>query len=187
MVFNDANTVLLSAMQEALPSFLPKAKQKDGLIEYKWQANPKYKVLLDALNDRGQLQHTLSREILEGARKDTVDYNSKAAKAMNLLSVPFSGAEKYSRATSALATFNLAKKKGKSDAEAAAEAVNLVIDVHTTGMAAEGPSLMQHPVGRVMFTFKSFIWNSASVIGMGFYDSVANVPGPERTQARKQL
>jgi hypothetical protein len=185
--FNDANTVLLSAMQEALPSFLPKAKQKDGLIEYKWQANPKYKVLLDALNDRGQLQHTLSREILEGARKDTVDYNSKAAKAMNLLSVPFSGAEKYSRATSALATFNLAKKKGKSDAEAAAEAVNLVIDVHTTGMAAEGPSLMQHPVGRVMFTFKSFIWNSASVIGMGFYDSVANVPGPERTQARKQL
>jgi hypothetical protein len=54
-------------------------------------------------------------------------------------------------------------------------------------MAAEGPSLMQHPVGRVMFTFKSFIWNSASVIGMGFYDSVANVPGPERTQARKQL
>jgi hypothetical protein len=185
--FNDANTVLLSAMQEALPSFLPKAKQKDGLIEYKWQTNPKYKVLLDALNDRGQLQHTLSREILEGARKDTVDYNSKAAKAMNLLSVPFSGAEKYSRATSALATFNLAKKKGKSDAEAAAEAVNLVIDVHTTGMAAEGPSLMQHPVGRVMFTFKSFIWNSASVIGMGFYDSVANVPGPERTQARKQL
>jgi hypothetical protein len=185
--FNDANTVLLSAMQEALPSFLPKSQRQDSLIEYKWQANPKYKVLLDALNDRGQLQHTLSREILEGARKDTVDYNSKAAKAMNLLSVPFSGAEKYSRATSALATFNLAKKKGKSDAEAAAEAVNLVIDVHTTGMAAEGPSLMQHPVGRVMFTFKSFIWNSASVIGMGFYDSVANVPGPERTQARKQL
>jgi len=185
--FNDANTVLLSAMQEALPSFLPKNKQQDGLIEYKWQANPKYKALLDALNDRGQLQHTLSREILEGARKDTVDYNSKAAKAMNLLSMPFSGAEKYSRATSALATFNLAKQKGKSDAEAAAEAVNLVIDVHTTGMAAEGPSLMQHPVGRVMFTFKSFIWNSASVTGMSFYDSVANVPGPERTQARKQL
>jgi len=185
--FNDANTVLLSAMQEALPSFLPKNKQQDGLIEYKWQANPKYKALLDALNERGQLQHTLSREILEGARKDTVDYNGALAKTMNLLSMPFSGAEKYSRATSALATFNLAKKKGKSDAEAAAEAVNLVIDVHTTGMAAEGPSLMQHPVGRVMFTFKSFIWNSASVTGMTFYDSVAKEDKATRTMARNQL
>ena len=185
--FNDANTVLLSAMQEALPSFLPKNKQQEGLIEYKWQANPKYKALLDALNERGQLQHTLSREILEGARKDTVDYNGALAKTMNLLSMPFSGAEKYSRATSALATFNLAKKKGKSDAEAAAEAVNLVIDVHTTGMAAEGPSLMQHPVGRVMFTFKSFIWNSASVTGMTFYDSVAKEDKATRTMARNQL
>ena len=185
--FNDANTVLLSAMQEALPSFLPKNKQQEGLIEYKWQANPKYKALLDALNERGQLQHTLSREILEGARKDTVDYNGALAKTMNLLSMPFSGAEKHSRATSALATFNLAKKKGKSDAEAAAEAVNLVIDVHTTGMAAEGPSLMQHPVGRVMFTFKSFIWNSASVTGMTFYDSVAKEDKATRTMARNQL
>ena len=185
--FSDANTVLLSAMREALPSFRPKGQRQDGLIEYKWQSDPKYKVLLAALEDRGQLKHTLNREIMEGARKDTVDYNSKAAKMMNLLSAPMSGTEKYSRATTALATFNLAKKKGKSDAEAADEAVNTVIDVHTTGMAAEGPRLMQHDVGRVTFTFKSFIWNSAIFTGMNFYDSVAKEDTATRTMARKQL
>ena len=185
--FSDANTVLLSAMREALPSFRPKGQRQDGLIEYKWQSDPKYKVLLAALEDRGQLKHTLNREIMEGARKDTVDYNSKAAKMMNLLSAPMSGTEKYSRATTALATFNLAKKKGKSDAEAAAEAVNTVIDVHTTGMAAEGPRLMQHDVGRVTFTFKSFIWNSAIFTGMNFYDSIAKEDTATRTMARKQL
>ena len=185
--FSDANTVLLSAMKEALPSFRPKGQRQDGLIEYKWQSDPKYKVLLAALEDRGQLKHTLNREIMEGARKDTVDYNSKAAKMMNLLSAPMSGTEKYSRATTALATFNLAKKKGKSDAVAADEAVNTVIDVHTTGMAAEGPRLMQHDVGRVTFTFKSFIWNSAIFTGMNFYDSVAKEDTATRTMARKQL
>ena len=186
--FNDANTVLLSAMKEALPSFVAKEKRaEEGLLKYKWQSDPKYKVLLEALEDRGQLKHTLNREIMEGARKDTVDYNSKAAKMMNLLSVPMSGTEKYSRATTALATFNLAKKKGKSDAEAAAEAVNTVIDVHTTGMAAEGPRLMQHDVGRVTFTFKSFIWNSAIFTGMNFYDSVSKEDTATRAMARKQL
>jgi hypothetical protein len=185
--FSEANKVLMSAMQEALPSFRPKNQRQESLIEYKWQSDPKYKALYDGLMEKAQLEHTLSREILEGSKQSTADFNSNSARFMNLLSMPFSGAEKYSRATTAIATYNLAKASGKTDAQAVEEAVNEVMDVHTSGLAAEGPSLMQHPLGRVMFTFKSFIWNSANVIGMTMYDSVASENAATRSSARKQV
>ena len=185
--FNEANKVLKSAMQEALPSFLPKNQRQESLIEYKWQSDPKYKTLYDGLMEKAQLEHTLSREILEGSKQSTADFNSGKARFMNLLSMPFSGAEKYSRATTAIATYNLAKASGKTDAQAVQEAVDEVMDVHTSGLAAEGPSLMQHPLGRVMFTFKSFIWNSANVIGMTMYDSMASQDAATRSSARKQV
>ena len=185
--FNEANKVLMSAMQEALPSFRPKNQRQESLIEYKWQSDPKYKALYDGLMEKAQLEHTLSREILEGSKQSTADFNSRYARFMNLLSMPFSGAEKYSRATTAIATYNLAKASGKTDAQAVEEAVNEVMDVHTSGLAAEGPSLMQHPAGRVMFTFKSFIWNSANVIGMTMYNSVASEDAATRSMARKQV
>ena len=185
--FNEANKVLMSAMQEALPSFRPKNQRQESLIEYKWQSDPKYKALYDGLMEKAQLEHTLSREILEGSKQSTADFNSNSARFMNLLSMPFSGAEKYSRATTAIATYNLAKANGKTEAQAVEEAVNEVMDVHTSGLAAEGPSLMQHPAGRVMFTFKSFIWNSANVIGMTMYNSVASEDAATRSMARKQV
>jgi hypothetical protein len=177
----------MSAMQEALPSFRPKNQRQESLIEYKWQSDPKYKALYDGLMEKAQLEHTLSREILEGSKQSTADFNSRNARFMNLLSMPFSGAEKYSRATTAIATYNLAKANGKTEAQAVEEAVNEVMDVHTSGLAAEGPSLMQHPLGRVMFTFKSFIWNSANVIGMTMYNSVASEDATTRSMARKQV
>jgi hypothetical protein len=185
--FTEANKVLMSAMQEALPSFRPKNQRQESLIEYKWQSDPKYKALYDGLMEKAQLEHTLSREILEGSKQSTADFNSNSARFMNLLSMPFSGAEKYSRATTAIATYNLAKANGKTEAQAVEEAVNEVMDVHTSGLAAEGPSLMQHPAGRVMFTFKSFIWNSANVIGMTMYNSVASEDAATRSMARKQV
>ncbi len=185
--FNKANKVLLSAMNEALPSFRPKEQRQDGLLEYKWHSNPKYKTLFEGLVLKAQLEHTLAREIFEGSKVATPDYSSTKIKTMNLLSTPFSATEKYSRATTAIATYNLAKAAGKTDAVAVEEAVNEVMDVHTSGIAAEGPSLMQHPVGRVVFTFKSFIWKSATVTGMAMYDSVANQDKATRRMARRQV
>ena len=186
--FAQANRVLLAAMKETLPSFRPKDQRaENGLIEYKWQADPKYKTLYDGLMEKAQLEHTLARELLDGTKKDTADFDSRSAKLMNMLSMPFSGAEKYSRATTAIATYNLAKANGKSDSAAVDEAVNEVIDVHTSGLAAEGPGLMQHPLGRIALTFKTFIWNSASVIGYGIYQATFNSDKATRLQAQKQV
>ena len=186
--FEQANRVLLSAMKEAFPSLKKKGERElDNFITYKWQNDPKYKTLYDGLMEKAQLEHTLARELLDGTKKDTSDFDSRTAKFMNMLSMPFSGAEKYSRATTAIATYNLAKANGKSDSAAVDEAVNQVIDVHTSGLAAEGPSLMQHPLGRVAFTFKSFIWNSASLVGYGIYEATAGSDKATRLQAQKQV
>ena len=68
-------------------------------------------------------------------------------------------------------------------------------------MAAEGPSFIQHPIGRVVFTFKTFIWNSAIVTafamkqaGMfrplgiqGAVDQQGNVDAEARRIARRQV
>ncbi len=186
--FEQANRVLLSAMKEAFPSLKKKGERElDNFTTYKWQNDPKYKTLYDGLMEKAQLEHTLARELLDGTKKDTSDFDSRTAKFMNMLSMPFSGAEKYSRATTAIATYNLAKANGKSDSAAVDEAVNQVIDVHTSGLAAEGPSLMQHPLGRVAFTFKSFIWNSASLVGYGIYEATAGSDKATRLQAQKQV
>ena len=133
---------------------------------------PQYKKLAEALDAVGQRQHTLQREITEGARQSTEEYTGLGAKVMSYLSIPFTEAEKYSRSVTGIAAYELAKQKrptGKkyqrmTNEEAAIEyAIEVVTDVHTSGMAAEGPRAMQHPIGRVMFTFKTFIWNSAVV------------------------
>ena len=186
--FEQANRVLLSAMKEAFPSLKKKGERElDNFTTYKWQNDPKYKTLYDGLMEKAQLEHTLARELLDGTKKDTSDFDSRTAKFMNILSMPFSGAETYSRATTAIATYNLAKANGKSDSAAVDEAVNQVIDVHTSGLAAEGPSLMQNPLGRVAFTFKSFIWNSASLVGYGIYEATAGSDKATRLQAQKQV
>jgi hypothetical protein len=54
-------------------------------------------------------------------------------------------------------------------------------------MAAEGPSLMQGNFGRVMFTFKSFIWNSAVITAMATNNALRGETAEIRSIARKQV
>ena len=171
--FGKANAALLRAMKVAHPFGREKMGWDTGTVRNPhWVDMPQYKKLAEALDAVGQRQHTLQREITEGARQSTEEYTGLGAKVMSYLSIPFTEAEKYSRSVTGIAAYELAKQKrptGKkyqrmTNEEAAIEyAIEVVTDVHTSGMAAEGPRAMQHPIGRVMFTFKTFIWNSAVV------------------------
>jgi len=172
--FGKANASLLQAMKIASPFGRGKLNKDTGTIRNPdWVDMPRYKNLVAQLDAVGQREHTLQREVTEGARQSTQEYTGFMAKVMSYASIPFTEAEKYSRGVTAIAAYELAKQKkppgkqyeGMTNEQAAAEyAVNTVIDVHTSGMAAEGPSVVQHPIGRVIFTFKTFIWNSAIVI-----------------------
>ena len=183
--FRKSNAALLRAMRIAKPS-IKDWNSDTQTFEPAWIKDPKYASLVEGLDAMGQREHTMQREILEGSRQRAQDYDALGAKAMNLASLPFTEAEKYSRATTAIAAYELAKAEGKSDAKAVEEAVKLTMDVHTSGMAAEGPSLMQGNFGRVMFTFKSFIWNSAVITAMATNNALRGEPAI-RSIARKQV
>lgn len=209
--FGKANAALLKAMKIAHPFGKGKLNKDTGTIRNPdWVDAEEYRGLAEALDAVGQRQHTLQREITEGARQSTEEYTGLWPKIQSYLSIPFTEAEKYSRGVTAIAAYNLAKQqrptgsqyKGMTNEEAAIEyAINMVTDVHTSGMAAEGPSLIQHPIGRVVFTFKTFIWNSAIITafamkqaGMfrplgiqGAVDQQGNVDAEARRIARNQV
>jgi len=182
-----ANAAIARAMKVAMPSMKNLDKDTYTFENLDWTNNDRYSVLKDTLDMYGQREHTMQREILEGAKQTAEDYSSGYAKAMNLGSLPFTEAEKYSRATSAIAAYELALDAGKSQKVAAEEAVKLTMDVHTSGIAAEGPGWLQNGFGRVMWTFKTFIWNSASITAQAMNASLRGESAEVRKQARKQV
>ncbi len=153
-----------------------------------------YKALYDTLMEHGQLQHTLAREILEGTRRTSGEFSSNKAKVMDFLSIPFAATEKYNRATTAIAAYEMALKgnaalnvKPMSKADAIQYALKTVKDVNTSGMAATSPRFMQGGAGRIMLTFKSFIWNSAYVVARSFVQATRDADPDVRRIAQRQL
>ena len=126
-----------------------------------WSKNARYKNLYNTLMDHAQLEHTMAREVLEGRRQKTSDYLGVKARILDGLSIPFAATEKYNRGVTAIAAYDLARKSGMNEEKAVRYALDTVKNVHTSGLAATGPKWMQTPMGRLFFTFKSFVWNSA--------------------------
>jgi hypothetical protein len=155
-----------------------------------------YRALFDVLNDHGQLQHTLAREALEGRRQATSDYTGVKAQIMDLISSPFHKTEVLNRGATAIAAYDLALKgnpalgiKPMNQQDAIRYALKTVKDINTSAMAATAPRYMQSGLGRVFFTFKSFVWNSAFVVARAFHQAVLakNIPPEVQREARRQL
>jgi hypothetical protein len=149
--------------------------------------DPKYKALYQSLMDHAQFEHTMAREVLEARRMTTGDYLGVKAKVLDFLSIPFSATERYNRGVTAVAAFDLARAQGMSEADAIKYAVTTVKDINTSGMAVTAPKYMQSPVGRVFFTFKSFVWNSAFVVARAFHQAYKGESPEVRRIAQRQL
>lgn len=149
--------------------------------------DPKYKALYDALINHAQLEHTMAREVLEARRMTTGDYLGVKAKILDTLSIPFSATERYNRGVTAVAAYDLARAQGMSEADAIKYAVTTVKDINTSGMAVTAPKYMQSGFGRVFFTFKSFVWNSAFVVARAFHQAYKGESPEVRRIARRQL
>jgi hypothetical protein len=149
--------------------------------------NPKYKALYESLMDHAQFEHTMAREVLEARRMTTGDYLGVKAKILDTLSIPFSATERYNRGVTAVAAFDLARAQGMSEADAIKYAVTTVKDINTSGMAVTAPKYMQSPIGRVFFTFKSFVWNSAFIVARAFHQAYKGESPEVRRIAQRQL
>ena len=147
----------------------------------------RYKDLFDVLNDHAQLSHTLAREVLEGQRQTTAEFTGLKAKVMDGLSIPFAATEKLNRGATAIAAYDLAMSSGMSKDAAIQYALRTVKDINTSGLSATAPSWMQHPLGRVFFTFKSFVWNSAFIMARSFHQAFKGESPAVRREARRQF
>ena len=157
-----------------------------------------YKGLYDFLMDHAALKHTMAREIMEGGRQSSEEFDTLSAKVMNLLSKPFSVTEEYNRATIGIAAYKLAidnpqmvPAEYRSEKGAQEYALKMVKDVNTSGMAATGPRLMQGDfaggIGRATFTFKSFLWQSAYVTARAFHQSIKGETAEVKRAAFRQF
>jgi hypothetical protein len=152
-----------------------------------WSKLPRYKNLYETMMSHAQLEHTQAREVLEGRKQKTSDFTSTKAKLFDGLSLPLAATERYNRAVTAIAAYELMRGKGASDADAVQYALQTTKDIHTSGMAATGPRWMQGPIGRVFFTFKSFVWNQAFVTARAFHQAFKGEKPEIRAAARRQL
>ena len=148
---------------------------------------PKYAKLFEVLNDHAQLEHTTAREVMEGRRQSTSDFIGLKAKIMDGISIPFAKTEVLNRGATAIAAYDLALASGKSEADAIRYALDTNKQLNTSGLGATAPRYMQHPVGRVFFTFKTFTWNAAFVVGRAFHQAFKGESPEVRREARRQL
>lgn len=148
---------------------------------------PKYEALFRALNDRAQLEHTQAREVLEGHRAKTGDYLGVKARVMDAISIPFAKGEVLNRGATSVAAYDLALSSGMSQADAIEYAVNINKKINTSGLSATAPKYMQHPLGRVFFTFKTFVWNHAFVTARAFHQAFKGESQKIRGVALRQL
>lgn len=147
-----------------------------------WSADPRYSKLHALMVDRNQLVNSLDREILEARDVATKDHTGIMSAVLRLTSIPFTESEKYNRAVTAMAAYDLARGRGMKEEEAVEYAVRTVEDMHTSGSAANGSKMFQSDLGRVFFTFKSFAWNSAYVTGRAWAIAARNAKNMQQAE-----
>jgi len=173
--FDKSSTALLSASKTTI----------DYIFNNKVPS--KYAKLFDVLNDHAQLEHTMAREVLEGRRQTTSEFTGTKARIMDILSIPFSKTEVLNRGATAIAAYDLARGSGMKEDDAIRYALNTVKEINTSGLSSTAPRYMQHPAGRIFFTFKSFVWNTAFVVGRAFHQAVKGESPAVRKEAFRQL
>ena len=173
--FDKSSTALLSASKTTI----------DYIFNNKVPS--KYSKLFDVLNDHAQLEHTMAREVLEGRRQTTSEFTGTKARVMDILSIPFSKTEILNRGATAIAAYDLARGSGMKEDDAIRYALTTVKEINTSGLSATAPRYMQHPAGRIFFTFKSFVWNTAFVVGRAFHQAVKGESPAVRKEAFRQL
>ena len=173
--FDKSSTALLSASKTTI----------DYIFNNKVPS--KYAKLFDVLNDHAQLEHTMAREVLEGRRQTTSEFTGTKARIMDILSIPFSKTEVLNRGATAIAAYDLARGSGMKEDDAIRYALTTVKEINTSGLSSTAPRYMQHPAGRIFFTFKSFVWNTAFVVGRAFHQAVKGESPAVRKEAFRQL
>lgn len=156
-------------------------------------ATGEYKQFFKTLIDRGVIGAAAEQELLQAQRIQLSGYDSLGDKANYIAGYVMKNSERFNRETTLLASFMLAREKGKSFNDALEEAISNNNDVNGAVLPASDSRLYQTNLGRVFLTFRKYILNASILIAGTFKDALARVEPNDaqqkllRTVARRRL
>ena len=112
--------------------------------------------LYKGLQENGQINISISQEILGMRTKPTSKEDRVKQSVQVALSFAHQHSEMANREVTAIATYNLAKQAGRTDAQALQEAIDVVTQSQGSGMIETAGTIFQSPVGRTVLMFKRF-------------------------------
>jgi hypothetical protein len=154
----------------------------------------KYYDLIQELQARGVTNVSVAQEILD-TRASRGDSMSKLRRNLGTaLGIMHHHAGMANREITAMAAYELAKKAGKSEAQAVDYAISTTNQVNSSGAIETAGTVFQHPIGRVILMFKRFAHNLVFLMARTAYVAIKgdkNLTPEEQVMAksiaRKQL
>jgi len=182
-----------AAMKSATSMYLNGAKDNNSTFLPDWtfgagkNLRPDLKRLYDAAVQQAVIRRSTSHEIVDMRKATAGDYAGLRAKVETGLAWVFQNSERANREITLIAAYELARKKGLSEAAAIAKAMDTVKAAHGSALSETAPRYFQGDVGRVIFTFKRFAQSQIYLLGKLFNQAFRDADPKVRDVARKQL
>lgn len=176
-------------MLRAMKMFAQGGVDEQGNFTFGNAATGEVKTFFDYLTKRGVIGIAAEQELRQAQRAKISGYESALDKLNFVLGYVFKNSERFNREVTMLASFMLAREKGKSFKTAAEEAIRLNNNINGTVLPEAASRMYQTNLGRVILTFRTFALTQIINLSRAFGQALNAVDAtPEdRKIARRQL
>ena len=179
----------IGAMTRAMKMFAEGGVDDQGNFTFGNAATGEAKTFFDYLTKRGVIGIAAEQELRQAQRAKIGGYQTTLDKINYVMGYVFKNSERFNREVTMLASFMLAREKGKSFKTAAEEAIRLNNNINGTVLPESASRLYQTNLGRVILTFRTFaltqIINLSRMFGRAL--NAIDATPEERSIARKQM
>ena len=179
----------IGAMTRAMKMFAEGGVDDQGNFTFGNAATGEAKTFFDYLTKRGVIGIAAEQELRQAQRAKIGGYQTTFDKLNYVMGYVFKNSERFNREVTMLASFMLAREKGKSFKTAAEEAIRLNNNINGTVLPESASRLYQTNLGRVILTFRTFaltqIINLSRMFGRAL--NAIDATPEERNIARKQM
>lgn len=177
------------AMLQAAKMFTGGKLDAQGNWTFGVSATGEAKQFYEYLKKRGVVGLAAEQELRQAQRAKLAGYEGVMDKVNYVMGYVFKNSERFNRETTLLASFMLARQKGKSFFTAAEDAIRLNNNINGTVLPEAASRWYQTNPGRVLLTFRTFAMtqniNLARAFGRAL--NIVDATPEERAIARKQL
>ena len=179
----------IAAMTRAMKMFAEGGVDDQGNFTFGNAATGEMKTFFDYLTKRGVIGIAAEQELRQAQRAKVGGYQTTLDKINYVMGYVFKNSERFNREVTMMASFMLAREKGKSFKTAAEEAIRLNNNINGTVLPESASRLYQTNLGRVILTFRTFaltqIINLSRMFGRAL--NTLDATPEERSIARKQM